>query len=236
MNVHVFDTPEQLATEAAGKIAETGAAAIGERGTFALALSGGSTPRATYEHLARANLDWAKVHVFWSDERCVPPANPESNYGMTRAALLDQVAIPAANIHRIPGELEPAAAAAAYRDEIDAHFGAGGIPRLDLVLLGLGEDGHTASLFPGTEAVKRGDELVVENFVPLLDQWRVTMTYPFINGARKVIFLVGGDHKAQVVKELIESKSSRLPASAVRPMSGNLVWLLDKAAASLLAN
>jgi 6-phosphogluconolactonase len=132
------------------------------------------------------------------------------------------------------GELDPAEAASAYRAELDTHFGEGGVPRMDIVLLGLGEDGHAASLFPGTDAVKRGDELVVENYVPLKDSWRLTFTYPLINGARRVFFLVTEERKAGVVKEVVESMNSRLPASAVRPISGQLDWYLDQAAASHL--
>ncbi len=233
--IHISPTPEAMAEACANEIAERAAKFIGARGVFSLALAGGSTPRSVYESLAKRDVDWSKVHLFWSDERCVPPDHQASNFKMTKESLLDRITIPAENIHRMRGELDPAEGAAAYRAELDAHFGEGGIPRLDLVLLGLGEDGHTASLFPSTDAVKRGDELVIENYVPLKDAWRLTFTYPLINGARRVFFLVTDERKASAVKEVIESPKSLLPASAVRPISGELHWYLDQAAASKLS-
>jgi 6-phosphogluconolactonase len=233
--LHIYPTPAAMAEACASAIAERAISSVESRGIFNLALAGGSTPRGVYEHLAKLALDWSKVHLFWSDERCVPPNNEASNYKMAKQSLIDQIVIPDANIHRMRGELDPAEAAVAYRAELNAHFGESGVPRFDLVLLGLGEDGHTASLFPGTEAVKRGDELVVENYVPLNDAWRLTFTFTLINNAREVFFLVTGEAKAAVAKGIIEVSNSRLPASAVRPISGELHWYLDQAAAGTLA-
>jgi 6-phosphogluconolactonase len=214
--------------------------AIDARGWFTLALAGGRTPRGVYALLAdeprlRDAIDWARVHAFFGDERCVPPDHPESNYGMARAALLSKVPIPAAQVHRMRGELPPAEAAAAYEAELRALAAApGSAPRLDLVLLGIGEDGHVASLFPGTPAFDERTRLVVPNHVPHLGAWRITVTFPVLEAAAAVLFLADGERKAKAVAAALApdgATSDRLPARRVKPASGSVTWIVDRAAA-----
>lgn len=226
-------------------MAECARRAVAARGRFAVALSGGSTPRALFQRLAepprRDEIPWARVEVFWADERCVPPDHPDSNYGMARAALLDPIGVPAERVHRVPGEApDPAAAAAACEAEIARALGGtpgGPPPVLDLVLLGMGADGHTASLFPGTAALAERRRWVMANFVPRLAAHRITLTYPILNRAAHVLFLVAGADKAEVLREALEGppEPERLPAQGVRPDAGELVWLVDRAAARRLA-
>ena len=224
-----------LARAAAEHFITLATAAIAARGQFVVALSGGSTPRATYTLLARdefaARVDWPRVHVFWGDERCVPPDHPESNYRMARETLLDKIPIPAENVHRIRGELPPDQAATAYQAELEAVLGAGG--RFDLILLGMGEDGHTASLFPGTAAIHEQTRWVVAHYVDKLSVWRVTLTPVVINAAAHVTFLVSGAGKAERLREVLDGphQPDVLPVQIVRPTDGRLLWLADAAAA-----
>jgi len=200
-----------------------------------VALSGGSTPRATYTLLASdefaARVDWPRVHVLWGDERCVPPDHPESNYRMARETLLDKIPIPAENVYRIRGELPPDQAATAYQAELEAILGT--IGRFDLILLGMGEDGHTASLFPGTAAIHEQTRWVVAHYVDKLSAWRVTLTPVVINAAARVTFLVSGAGKAERLREVLDGphQPDVLPAQIVRPTGGRLLWLADAAAA-----
>jgi 6-phosphogluconolactonase len=215
-------------------------AARGRRGgrRFAVALAGGSTPRAAYALLATeefaARVDWSRVHVFWGDERCVLPDHPDSNYRMAREALLDKIPIPTENVHRMRGELVPDEAAAAYQAELEAVLGAGG--RFDLILLGMGGDGHTASLFPGAAALHEGARWVVAHYVDKLAAWRVTLTPAAINAAAQVTFIVSGAGKAQRLLEVLAGpyQPDVLPAQIVRPTDGRLLWLVDAAAAAHL--
>lgn len=235
MSVQVFETPEQLAGAAARAFVEGAAEAIAERGRFAVALAGGSTPKATYEILARDHaerVDWPNVHVFFGDERTVPPDHADSNYRMAREALLDHV--PVGPVHRMRGELPPDEAAASYEGELNEFFG-GEPPALDLVMLGIGEDGHTASLFPETSALEATGRLVVANPVPKLETTRLTLTAPFLNAARQVVFLVAGGGKAEVLERILEGDADprAYPAKLVRPPGGP-VWMLDRAAAGSL--
>lgn len=224
---------------AADMVAQLAKQAIIERGRFSLVLSGGSTPRALYRLLASSpyqdEIEWANVHVFWGDERCVPPHAAESNYRMARESLLDHVAIPPANIHRIFGELSPEDAAKDYAQALLSSFG-DGIPQFDLVLLGMGDDGHTASLFPHTAALGETQKWVAANHVPQKDVWRITLTLPVINAARQIIFLVAGVQKAERLREILNGPRQPLdlPAQSIQPTNGNLVWLVDAAAASAL--
>jgi len=174
--------------------------------------------------LRRDDLDWAALEIFWGDERSVPPEDPQSNYRMARETLLSLVPIPAANVHRWPAELAPENAANAYEEELDRRLGNDG---LDLVFLGIGDDGHTASLFPGTAALEVRDRRAAANFVPAFDRWRLTLTYVALEAARAVLFLVEGQAKAPVVRRLKDGED--LPASRVR--SPETIWLLDRAAA-----
>lgn len=199
-------------------------------GAFGVALSGGSTPRPLYERLAappyRDQVSWPQVHLFWGDERCVPPDHAESNYRMACETLLDHVEIPAENIHRVRGELDPARAAQEYRSELERVLGAS--PGFDLILLGMGDDGHTASLFPGSPALQENERAAVAVYAPHLDSWRVTLTLPVLNRARHVLFLVSGADKAPALARIRAGEP--LPAARVCPGQGTLTWLIDEAA------
>jgi len=191
-------------------------------------------------------IDWPRVHIFWGDERCVPPDHPDSNYRMARETLLDRVPIPTGNIHRLRGEIEPAAAEAAYAQELHAFFAqpcdsaipAAEVPwpRFDLIFLGLGEDGHTASLFPGTTALFEQKRWVVAHYVTQLQTWRITLTLPVINAAAQVTFMVAGERKAERLRQLLSAskEAADLPAHLVKPTTGELLWLVDAETASRL--
>jgi 6-phosphogluconolactonase len=232
--VRVFENPQDLAEAAAKAFVEEAAGSIREKGRFTVALAGGSTPRALYELLAtryRDALDWSKIHVFFGDERTVPPGHEDSNCRMAYEALLSRV--PAGSVHRMRGELDPREAAALYEKELTTFFG--GAPRFDLVLLGIGGDGHTASLFPRTPALDVNDKWAVENPVEKLETTRLTLTVPAINAARKVVFLVAGEGKAEALKEILEGDADPrdYPAKLIRPADGP-DWFVDRPAASLL--
>jgi 6-phosphogluconolactonase len=235
VSVRLHETPEGLAEAAARAFVEGAAEAIAERGRFAVALAGGSTPKATYEVLARdhsEDVDWPNVHAFFGDERTVPPDHEDSNYRMAREALLDHV--PVGSVHRVRGELPPDEAAASYERDLGQFFG-GEFPVLDLVMLGIGEDGHTASLFPETAALEVTDRLAAANPVPKLDTTRLTLTVPVLNAAREVCFLVSGAGKAGSLAEILEGDAAprQYPAKLVRPPGGP-TWMVDRAAASAL--
>lgn len=241
-HVEVLPDPSALAAEAATRFAMLAQEVVAEGRRFAVALSGGSTPRAAYALLAspplRDQVPWPRVHLFWGDERCVPPHDPQSNYRMAREVLLDHIPIPAGNVHRVLAEHGPVEAAEAYERELRRffHSPAPQIPSFDLVLLGLGADGHTASLFPGTAALDEEERLAVANYVPQQNAWRVTLTFPVLNAAGHVIFLVAGAGKAARVRDVLAATSpaNRLPAQRIRPTSGILTWMIDRAAAAQL--
>jgi 6-phosphogluconolactonase len=232
--------PDALARSAAARFIAAGTEAYALHGRFAVALSGGSTPKMMYALLAGPEfsneLDWARVDVFWGDERCVPPDHPESNFRMAKEALLDKIAVPPANVHRMRAEEAPGPAADAYENEIKRFFAlqSGQLPRFDLVLLGLGEDGHTASLFPGSRVLDERDRLVAAPYAEKLQAHRLTLTLPVINAAARVIFLVAGASKAKVVGEILQAgkPADRYPAARVRPANGDVTWLIDAAAAA----
>jgi 6-phosphogluconolactonase len=237
VNLLIYETPEELAEAAARDFASRAREAINERGRFAVALAGGSTPKAAYEVLARdyaGALDWSKVHVFFGDERTVPPDHEDSNYRMAYEALLSRV--PVGSVHRMRGELPPEEAAAAYEEELREFFGPADVPRFDLVQCGLGEDGHTLSLFPETAALDVTDRWVVANPVLKLETTRLTLTIPVLNASRAVTFLVAGEGKADVLKQILEGDADprAYPAKLVNPKSGDLTWIVDLAAARLL--
>jgi 6-phosphogluconolactonase len=233
MMVEKLETPWNLARAAARHFVARSLEAVAIRGLFTVALSGGSTPRSLYEVLAdpeepfRALVPWANIHFFWSDERHVPPDHPESNYRMAYEAMLSHVPVTEANVHRIHSENPDAAAAAqAYEQTIKEVTQASPLPRLDLILLGLGNDGHTASMFPGSEVLHEATRLVAAPWVEHLKTYRITMTLPLINNAASVLFLVSGSEKAEIVKEVLQGPK-RYPAQEVKP-AGELLWMLDK--------
>jgi 6-phosphogluconolactonase len=240
--VRVLDSESDVASAGADAFVSAAIKAIAARGRFAVALSGGSTPAGMLGQLSRPeysdSMDWRHTHVFWSDERCVRPDDPDSNYGMARRALLDKGLIPETNIHRMMGELEPHLGAVDYSMRLRSFFGAP-IPTLDLVFLGLGPDGHTASLFPNTDALDVVEMPSAANKVSgdVPSPWRLTLTYPAINSALAVVFLVEGSAKAPILKRVLEGPldARALPAQGVAPSRGALVWMVDRAAASMLS-
>lgn len=232
--VMVVQDAEALAALAADEIARRMARAAEARGLASLALAGGATPRRTYERLAdpdrHEGVPWEKVLLFFGDERCVPPDHPDSNHRMVREALLSRLALPAANVHRMAGEAADAdRAAAAYEAELRDALGPA--PRLDLVVLGMGPDGHVASLFPGSPALGETARLAVAAEARLPPVRRITLTLPALNAARAVLFLVAGAAKAEAVAAVLAGRGPELPASRIQP-EGELVWLLDREAAS----
>ncbi|GAC1660751.1 MAG: 6-phosphogluconolactonase [Acidobacteriaceae bacterium] len=240
--VQVARDASALANLSAESVVAMSAAAIENHGSFYVALSGGTTPRALFTAMAgdeyRNRVDWANWEVFFSDERFVPPDSPDSNYNSAREALLSHVPVSAGRVHSVLTEdISPDDAAGQYEAVIR-----GIVPgdveqdaRFDLILLGLGPDGHTASLFPDTEALAVQDRLVTPNYVPSANMWRITFTYPLINRAHTVAFLAEGEAKAQRVWEVLHEVGN-LPASGVQPTNGRLLWLLDREAAALLGS
>ena len=241
-DLEIHPDASSLYQAAARHVVEIARRSVAEHGAFFVALAGGSTPRELYLLLAeapwRSMAPWDRTQVFFGDERCVAPDHPESNYRMAREALLDKLALPATHIHRMLGELEPNAAASAYQEEIRRAFAidAEQAPGFDLILLGLGPDGHTASLFPDSAALREDRKWVVANYVAKLDSFRLTLTLPALNHAREVMFLVSGGSKAEVVHHIFETpeRHFKYPAELVQPKLGRLRWLLDRAAASRL--
>lgn len=238
--IRILPDSTAVADAAARHIVESARSAIDARGRFSLALSGGSTPRPIHERLAappyRTAIDWSRVDIFFGDERCVPPDDTRSNYRLACDTLLDRVPIPPQNVHRMRGEIDPSTAAREYADALAAHFGNEAI-RLDLILLGMGDNGHTASLFPGLTAVHDSQHAVVAEYVPDVSMWRITLTPAVLNLAREDVFVVVGDGKAEMLRRVLEEpyQPSTLPAQVVRPVEGELVWLVDAAAARRLS-
>ena len=238
-DVRILPDSEHLASAVAEHFVALAGEAIAARGLFSVALSGGSTPLAAYALLATGEyavrVDWGRIHVFWGDERCVPPDHVDSNYRMAREALLDNVSVPQQHVHRLRGGACPRDVAVLYEVELRKIFRAG-VPRFDLILLGLGQDGHTASLFPGAEVLDEQRRWVVAHYVDSVQGWRVTLSPLVINAARNVTFIVSGADKSDVVREVLEGPSQPylLPAQLVKPDEGHLLWLLDEEAAALL--
>jgi 6-phosphogluconolactonase len=240
--IRVADDPNALAETAAREVVAVARAAVAARGRFTIALAGGSTPRATYRRLAEPPLStempWDRTLVFFGDERGVPPDHPESNYGMAREALLSHVPIPSDHVFPIQGDApDTDAVAAEYARTLGEVFRVrrGAMPRLDLVLLGLGIDGHTASLFPGSPVLKETFRIVAAVHAAAASiPERITLTYPIFNAAACVIYLVSGAEKAKVVRAALGERGGAVPAAMVRPTDGRLLWILDRAAAALL--
>ena len=231
--IRIFKDADELSRAAADLFVTLAVQSIRERGRFLVALSGGSTPMALYRLLAREPIDWTRIHVFWGDERLVPPEDPENSYGQAREALLKHIPIPTENIHRVASELDPVAAARDYAS-ILREFAAPPLdwPRFDLVLLGLGEDGHTASLFPGSPVDATEPVIAVTAQYQGRPARRVTLTPLVFNAARQVIFLVTGANKAVTLKGVFSdyNSSEQIPAKRIQPADGQVTWLVDKAA------
>ena len=244
MSVEVCADLAQATTAALARVLASANDAVRARGRFLLALSGGSTPAGLYRAMGRTpaveQLPWRKLELFFVDERCVGPDDPQSNYGMVKHTLLNHAPLAADRVHRIKGELDPEAAAAVYESEIreSLRLPGVGIPRLDLILLGMGPDGHTASLFPHTAALLLRDSLVTANQIPQLLTNRITLTAPVLNDAREVIFLIAGSDKADALKAVLEGPQNpeQYPAQLIKPRHGRLTWIVDRAAAARLGN
>ncbi len=242
--IRVFPDTPSFTHAAAEHVIQQASLAISTRGRFTIALGGGSTPKSLYALLAnpeyRTRIDWGKIEFFWGDERHVPPDHAESNYRMAHEAMLSPLAISEKQIHRIHGELPQAQAAAdQYEDRLRDRLGSSDspIPCIDLVLLGMGPDGHTASLFPGTDAVHESARFVAAPWVEKFQTFRITLTPPIINQARQVTFLITGVGKAEVLREVMEGpfQPEMLPSQAIRPIFGQLTWFLDQEAARNLS-
>ncbi len=237
--IRICDDAEALSQAAAELFAAEARRAVQERGRFAVALAGGDTPQRTYELLAREpyrdQVPWQNTHVFWGDERCVPADDPRSNAGMARRALLDHVPVPPEQVHPMRCDRSPREAAVTYEALLRGFFTAG-CPRFDLILLGLGENGHTASLFPGTSVLKEQQRWVAEVYLAEEGLHRLTLTAPAINQAARVVFLVAGSSKAHILRTVVEGDrdSPGIPARLINPLDGDLLWLADRAAAHLL--
>lgn len=242
--VHMFLDPAEVARGAARLFVDYAWQSIAKDGQFMVALSGGNTPRMMFELLAsdefRGQVDWAKVHVFWSDERAVPPTNPESNYGMARRELLIRIPIPQANVHRMEAEKPSIGRAAHEYEEVLRKYldlDDRGFPRFHLIFLGLGKDGHTASLFPGARVTRQTSRWVSTPLVTKMNMRRMTLTLPVLDAALRVVFLVVGSEKAEILHAILEGKSDPpYPAQLVQPRNSGLkLFLVDEAAAAMLA-
>ena len=239
--VEVLPTREDLVRVAAELVNAAALISIAQRNVFRIALAGGSTPRPLYARLASdRDIDWRKWHLFWGDERPVPPTDPESNYQMVRETLLDRLETSPGLVVRVPSELAPSEAALRYEQSVRELIPAfpteltGFLPRFDMILLGMGDDGHTASLFPYTQALQETRRLVVANPVPSLGTTRITFTYPLINAARRVLVLISGKNKAEALRDALSGphNPTRLPIQNVAPVDGQLIWMVDEAAFS----
>jgi 6-phosphogluconolactonase len=243
--VDVFRSASELSEAATTLFVSLAREATAARGRFAVALSGGATPLELFRRLAKpefvSQTDWSRIHLFWGDERCVPPGHPDSNYGAARQTLIERIPIPDAQVHRMRGEWAPETAAVEYERELRAFFEEPAAaqpawPRFDLVLLGMGSDGHTASLFPGAAVLRETSRWVAAYFVDAAHGWRITLTPPALNAGRLVAFLVAGADKAERLRQVLigPAQPERLPAQIIRPVAGRLRWLLDAAAAAEL--
>jgi 6-phosphogluconolactonase len=238
-SIEVYHSAAELQQKVAERIILLIDQTITLRGVCFIAFSGGETPRPVYRMLGltpmNKRIDWSHVHLFFTDERMVPPDDPQSNYGMINREFISLIHIPSGNVHRIAGENHPLIAAAEYEREVHEYFNTQ-IIRFDLIVLGLGDDGHTASLFPGTNVIYEKEAFAAAVYVPRLNNWRVTLTYRTINNAREIIFLVTGKKKANIVEHILKTSSRRedYPAALVRLEDGMIRWMLDKDAAECL--
>jgi 6-phosphogluconolactonase len=243
--VKILPDSQHLALAAAELFVQVANHAVQTNGVFSAALSGGSTPQMLYKLLASEpfteQVDWSRTQLFWGDERCVPPDHPDSNYGKAKQILLENVPIPEENVHRIEGELQPEQAAEKYEETLLRFFSS--LPTeeqrsqasFDLVLLGMGDDGHTASLFPGTPAIEEQTRWVAAQYIDKMAAWRITLTPAILNRAAQVAFLVAGAGKSYTLERVIYGsyQPERYPAQVIQPASGNLIWMVDEDAAKL---
>jgi len=239
-NIHIFENPEQLAIGLADHFRNMIVELSKTRKMIHIAISGGSTPKLFFQRLAEhhRHLPWEKIHLFWVDERCVPVEDHESNFGMTKKSLLDKIDIPKSNIHYIIGNADPDTEARRYSEDIrQSLFSHNNWPVFDWILLGLGEDGHTASLFPGSPLLHHSDANAAVAIHPQTNQKRITLTLPLINHAKNIIFLVSGHSKADIVGEIFRStdRKKTIPATYIAPESGRVEWFLDQDAAKRLS-
>jgi 6-phosphogluconolactonase len=238
LEIKIVPDAVTLAREAAQEFHRLAEAAVQERGRFAVALSGGNTPRSVYSLLASEHkqLPWDRIHVFFGDERHVPPDHPDSNFRMANESFLSKVPIPEKNIHRIRAELDVETAVTEYDQQLRDFFRLvdHDWPRFDLIFLGIGEDGHTASLFPGSKALAEASRRVAANWVEKFKTFRITLTFPVLNDASEVVFLVSGGSKARILSEILNPGAQKYPAQSVQPENGKLLWLVDEDAGSLL--
>jgi 6-phosphogluconolactonase len=244
IEVRVLPNRNELSRAAAREVLGQARQAVTEKGLFTVVLSGGSTPRTLYFLLGNdpafcKEISWRKIHFFWGDERPLPPSHPDSNYGLAWQTMLSKVPVPQKNIHPIRTELtDPGQVVRDYEETLRKffHLEAGEFPQFDLVLLGLGADGHTASLFPGSEALREQNHLAAANWVEALQGHRITLTLPVFNQAAFILFLVSGQEKAEILRRVFKEDEAkdRLPAQLVRPSRGRVLWLVDREAARLL--
>lgn len=239
--VRIAKKPFESARTAADMFVAAAKECVQEKGKFFAALSGGSTPRAMHRLLAEEPyclaVPWKDIHLFWVDDRCVPHTNPASNYGAAQEDFLDRIPVPPDQIHPMPTHILPEEGAIQYEAELKRFLplDQDGLPLFDLIVLGIGQDGHTASLFPGQAALDEREKWVVAVKGGDPDVHRLTLTFPVLNQARQIVFLASGKEKASILKAVLEDRTTRLPAQRIQPVSGNLIWLLDEAAASLLS-
>jgi 6-phosphogluconolactonase len=237
--IRVFPNLEDLCQAGADLFTALAKESIRERGRFSAVLSGGSTPKPLYQALAsperQEQLDWRKIHLFWGDERCVPAEHPDSNYRMVRENMLQYISMPDENVHRVPAEMDPRMAAFSY-EEILRGFFPGHWPRFDMVLLGMGEDGHTASLFPHSAGLNEEDRWFIANYAPERDAWRLTLTKNAINAAKNIAVLVSGGSKADMLFDVLEGdyEPDEKPIQLISPEKGRMVWFVDQAASDNL--
>jgi 6-phosphogluconolactonase len=238
--VIITNNLSQFARKGADIFTTTAKDCVAKNGRFVVAISGGSTPRSIHRLFVDepycSEIPWGKTHIFWVDDRCVPENNQASNYGGAKKDFLDRVSIPTEQIHHMPGEAPPEDGALRYQEELTKFFQpeGEGFPVFDLIFLGIGEDGHTASLFPGQRALEERERFVVAVKGGDPNVSRLTMTYPVLNRGTLIVFIVSGKKKASILKAVLEEDQARFPAQKIQPLNGTLVWLLDQEAASLL--
>ena len=241
MTAPLCSLPDAEAVSIRAALIVTGLSKIAQdsKGRFTIAVSGGSTPLRLFELLGtsfRKDIEWGRTEIFWADERCVPPDDKDSNYKGAQDALLARVDIPPENVHRIRGEIPPEEGAREYEEELLRCFGSAGLPAFDLVILGVGEDGHTASLFPDAPSLSEEKRFAIPVYAGKMKCWRITLTLPVLNNAATILFLVTGQKKAGILREIYEDreKGPTYPASLIEPVNGEAIWLVDREASSQL--